>query len=292
MGPVCAVVVTYNRKEMLRRCLGALAAQRRSPDRILVVDNASSDGTREMLAEEFASAELLALASNEGGAGGFHEGMKRAHADGAEWLWLMDDDTIPEPDALAELLDARDRLDHESAPTLLASRAVWRDGAMHPMNMPIFERRRMERVIAGVQQGAMPIRGATFVSLLVHRGVVDRYELPLKHFFLWADDIEYTSRAVLGGDGAYFVPTSVALHDTRAPEDFRAAEPDRFYYHVRNTLLMARVAERPARDRLLRVWILISTTVDYVRRNPSAAAVAAIARALRDGLRRLPAHRS
>jgi len=292
MGPVCAVVVTYNRKEMLRRCLSALSEQRRAPDRILVVDNASSDGTREMLAQEFASTELLAMAVNEGGAGGFHEGMKRAHADGAEWLWLMDDDTIPEPDALAELLHARERLDHESAPTLLASRAIWRDGTMHPMNMPIFERRRMERVIAAVQQGVMPIRGATFVSLLVHRGVVDRYELPLKHFFLWADDIEYTSRVVLGGDGAYFVPTSVVLHDTAAAEDFRTAKPDRFYYHVRNTLFMARAGDRPARDRLLRLWILVSTCVDYVLRNRSAASVAAIARALRDGLRRVPAQRS
>ena len=47
--------------------------------------------------------DLLALARNEGGAGGFHEGMKRAHADGAHWMWLMDDDTVPRPDALAEL---------------------------------------------------------------------------------------------------------------------------------------------------------------------------------------------
>jgi len=292
MIPVCAVVVTYNRRELLRRCLAALAQQRRAPDRILVVDNASTDGTREMVQQEFASTELLALAVNEGGAGGFHEGIKRAHADGAEWIWLMDDDTIPEPDALAELLDARDRLDHDHAPTILASRVIWRDGTMHPMNMPIFERRRMERVIAGAEHGVMPIRGATFVSLLVHRGAVDRYELPFKHFFLWADDIEYTSRVVLGGDGAYFVPTSVAVHDTRAPEDFRSAEPDRFYYHARNTLLMARLRERPSRDRLLRLWILVSTCVGYVMRNRSAAGVVAIARALRDGLRRVPEQRS
>lgn len=292
MGPVYAVVVTYNRREMLRRCLSAIAAQRRAPDRILVVDNASTDGTREMLEREYAAVDLLALPVNEGGAGGFHEGMKRAHADAAEWMWLMDDDTIPEPDALAELFDARERLDHEAAPTILASRVIWRDGMMHPMNMPIFERRRMERVIAGVEHGVMPIRGATFVSLLVHRGAVDRYGLPFKHFFLWADDIEYTTRAVLGGDGAYFVPTSVALHDTRAPEDFRSAEPDRFYYHARNTLLMARVGDRPLRDRLLRLWILVSTSAEYVRRNRSAASVAVIARALRDGLRRLPNPRS
>jgi GT2 family glycosyltransferase len=291
MDTVWAVVVTYNRKEMLRRCLVALSEQRRLADRILVVDNASTDGTGELLRAEFPDVEVLSLASNEGGAGGFHEGIKRGHAAGAQWLWLMDDDTIPTPGALAELLDAADRLsaseriDGAGDVALLASRVVWRDGALHPMNIPILERRRMELVIAGAAQGVAPVRGATFVSLLLHRRAIERYGLPLKHFFLWADDIEYTSRIVLGGEGAYFVPASVALHDTPAPEDFRTARPERFYYHVRNTLLMARAPERPLRDRLLRLWILASTAPAYVLKNRDRASVAAVWRALRDGWR-------
>jgi GT2 family glycosyltransferase len=285
MGPICAVVVTHNRSEMLRRCLAALAEQQRPPERILVVDNASTDGTAAMLEHEHPTVEVLRLAVNEGGAGGFHEGIRHAYEDGAEWLWLMDDDTIATPAALGELLAAVERLDG-STPALLASRVIWRDGAMHPMNFPIFERRRMERVIASAERGLLPIRGATFVSLLLHRHAIDRYRLPLKHFFLWADDIEYTSRIVLGGEGAYFVPTSVALHDTSAPADFRAADPERFYYHVRNTLLMARIRERPARDRLLRLWILVSTCAGYVLKNRSPRSVATVVRALRDGLRR------
>jgi rhamnopyranosyl-N-acetylglucosaminyl-diphospho-decaprenol beta-1,3/1,4-galactofuranosyltransferase len=293
MGPVCAVVVTHNRRAMLGRCLTALGAQTRPPDRILVVDNASTDGTHEMLEHE--AVEVLSLAINKGGAGGFHEGIKHAHAQGAEWLWLMDDDTIPEPGALAELLDAGARLGDGSTPTaegappaLLASRVIWRDGSIHPMNYPVLERRRMGRVIAAAERGAMPMRAATFVSLLVHRRAVDRFGLPLEHFFLWTDDIEYTSRIVLGGEGAYYIPTSVALHDTRAPEDFRSAAPERFYFHARNTLLMARGPGRPTRDRLLRIWILVSTSVAYVLERRSAASVRAILRALRDGLRRGP----
>lgn len=284
MNPVCAVVVTFNRSDMLRRCLAALGEQTQAPDRILVVDNASTDGTTEMLRREHPTVEVLRLEVNEGGAGGFHEGIRHAHATGAEWLWLMDDDTIPTPSALAELVAAAERLDG-SPPALLASRVIWRDGSFHPMNYPIFERRRMERVVMGAALGLMPIRGATFVSLLLHRQAVERYQLPLKHFFLWADDIEYTSRIVLGGEPAYFVPTSVVLHDTAAPEDFRSARPERFYYHVRNTLLMARIRERPARDRLLRFWILVSTAAAYVLKNRSVASVVAITRALRDGLR-------
>jgi GT2 family glycosyltransferase len=172
-----------------------------------------------MVEREHRDVETLALQRNEGGAGGFHEGMKQAHARGAEWMWLMDDDTVPEPDAPAELLSASARCrtaGEPSGPTLLASRVIWRDGSAHPLNFPTLERRRMDLVIAGAQQGLLPMRAATFVSLLVHRRAIDKYHLPLKHYFLWSDDIEYTSRVVLGGERAWFVPSSVALHDTSA----------------------------------------------------------------------------
>ena len=104
---VCAVVVTYNRRDLLEECLAALAAQTHPVDHLLVIDNASTDGTPELLRERYADqAELVALATNEGGAGGFHEGLRLGHAAGYDWIWLMDDDTIPSPTALQELLAA------------------------------------------------------------------------------------------------------------------------------------------------------------------------------------------
>jgi GT2 family glycosyltransferase len=289
MSTVHAVVVTHDRRDMLTRCLAALAAQTRRPDRIFVVDNASTDGTRSMLEREYEDVAVLALPSNEGGAGGFHEGMKRAHAEGADWMWLMDDDTIPRPNALAELLRARERLERSAPPTLLASVVVWRDGRLHPMNFPTPDRARMVHVIDSVERGLMPVRAATFVSLLVHRGAVDRHGLPLKHFFIWSDDIEYTSRVVLNGGLGYLVPTSVALHDTQKAYSVESAPPRRFYYHVRNTVFMIRGPDRPRRDKVLRSWVLVATTAGYLFRYPSAASVAAIIRGFRDGLRRLPA---
>jgi rhamnopyranosyl-N-acetylglucosaminyl-diphospho-decaprenol beta-1,3/1,4-galactofuranosyltransferase len=285
MGSVCAVVVTHNRRQLLRECLAALRAQTCAPDRILVVDNASTDGTRAMLEEDYGDVDLLALPSNEGGAGGFHEGMKRAHADGAEWMWLMDDDTIPEPDALAELLAAPGRLSPGSPPTLLASKVLWRDGRIHPMNAPWQERTRVELAIDGAERGLMPLRFATFASLLVHRRTVDRYGLPLKQFFIWSDDVEYTSRVVLGGDLAYLVPTSVALHKTEQRHTHLSAAPDRFYYHVRNTLFMLRAPDRPRRDKLVRAWILVTSIIEYLAADRSPERRGAIRRGLRDGLR-------
>ena len=198
----------------------------------------------------------------------------------------MDDDTIPEPDALAELLAAPARLDPDSPPTLLASKVVWRDGRVHPMNAPWPERTRMERVIDGAERGLIPLRFATFVSLLVHRGAVDRHGLPYKHFFIWSDDVEYTSRAILGGDLAYLVPTSLVVHKTETAHFFMSAPPERFYYHVRNTLFMMRApGTGPQGQAGSRAGSSSRASSRYLLKHRSAASVAAVLRGLRDGLR-------
>lgn len=87
---VAAVVVTYNRKELLRECLQALLNQTRPLDEIIVVDNASTDGTDQMIPEEFPQITHVRLPENIGGAGGFHEGMKLAYEKGHDWIWVMD----------------------------------------------------------------------------------------------------------------------------------------------------------------------------------------------------------
>ena len=199
--------------------------------------------------------------------------MKRAHAGGAEWLWLMDDDTVPDPTALGELLAAAGRLD--APPAFLASRAVWRDGRVHPMNALWPDRTRAALAVEGAERRVMPVRSATFVSLLVHRGAVDRHGLPRKEFFVWSDDIEYTSRIVLAGEGGYLVPTSRVLHDTPDPHTAATAEPERFYLHVRNTVLIALAPGRPPRDRLVRLWVLVSTVAALPARPPDARRLAA-----------------
>ena len=276
--------MTYNRKHMLRECLDALARQTRPVDRVLVVDNASTDGTQEMVESDRPGVDLLALPENVGGAGGFHEGMKRAHADGAEWLWLMDDDTIQEPDALAELLAAPERVEPLPRPTMLAGKVVWRNGRLHPMNKPGPERRRIERLLDGAERGLLPLRFATFVSLLVHRGVVDRHGLPYKHFFKWSDDIEYTGRVLLSESG-YLVPTGVAVHKTNAAHTAMTSPPDQFYFHVRNTLFILRAPGRSARDKVIFAWVLVWSILEYVLRHPGRATGEWILKGLRDGVR-------
>ena len=254
---------------------------------MLVVDNASADGTAEMVRKDYADVDLLALPTNQGGAGGFHEGMNHAYLAGAEWLWLMDDDTISRGDTLAELLAAAERA-KPLRPLLLASKALWTDGRLHPMNVPGFDRERLGRIVGGAERGLMPVTCATFVSLLVRREAVRRYGLPAKHFFVWSDDIEYTNR-VLREDTGFLVPGSVVEHRTASPHTAMTAPPERFYFHVRNTLYMLRGALGYPKEAILLAWVLVSSIAVYLSGSRARLrALPFIARGLRDGLRRLP----
>ena len=97
------VVVTFNRKNLLKECLDSLLNLSEKPDSIIIVDNNSSDGTEEMLKENYLENKIfdyLRLRENSGGAGGFYYGMKRAYEKNFDWLWLMDDDVVAEKNAL------------------------------------------------------------------------------------------------------------------------------------------------------------------------------------------------
>jgi rhamnopyranosyl-N-acetylglucosaminyl-diphospho-decaprenol beta-1,3/1,4-galactofuranosyltransferase len=281
---VCAVVVTRDRRALLTECLAALRAQTRAPDRILVVDNASSDGTVQMLREDHPEVEVLPLATNEGGAGGFHEGLRAAHSAGCDWIWLMDDDTIPTPSCLQALLEAAERVPGPG-PALMSSKAIWTDGRLHPMNYHGFERERTEAVIEASELGLMPLRTATFVSLLLSRRAIDTDGLPLRRYFLWSDDIEYTARILRRAPG-YLVPASVAVHKTERPHTAVSTAGDRFYFHVRNTLYMLRGTAWAPSEKPSLLFGLITSVLDYLRFNRFAPRVIpVILRGLRDGLK-------
>ncbi|WP_304045531.1 glycosyltransferase [Jatrophihabitans endophyticus] len=231
---VVAVVVTYNRRPLLLECLAAIRSQTRRTDAVIVVDNASTDGTSDLVRAD-ADLEAVVLTRNTGGAGGFAVGMTMALAEGADLLWLLDDDAVPEPDALEELLRARDGV-RGAPPVLMASRVVWTDGRPHPMNTP--RRRpfasRSARAAADVV-GCIPIRSASFVSTLVDAAATRRMGLPRADYFLWNDDFEFTTR-LLRNDVGLLCPASVVVHKTSKFGSTAADPGERFFYEVRNKI--------------------------------------------------------
>ncbi|HET7174337.1 MAG TPA: glycosyltransferase [Nocardioidaceae bacterium] len=284
-----AVVVTWNRRDLLTKSLTAVLAQTSPPETVVVVDNASDDGTSQMVAERFPAVDLVTAARNTGGAGGFAVGLARALRRPGDAVWLMDDDTVPEPGALAALLDARARYPGRT-PALVASRVVWTDGRDHPMNTP------RRRPFAGADAagraagvGCIPIRSASFVSILVDAARARSVGLPVADYFLWNDDFEYTTRLLRGAVGLY-CPASVAVHRT---EKFGASDADpggRLYYEVRNKVwLFTRSRSLSPVEKVVYGGSTVRRWVRTVARSaPRTAALRQVGRGLVGGLRRPP----
>ncbi|MGC8877030.1 glycosyltransferase, partial [Thermus sp.] len=251
-----------------------------------VVDNASTDGTGEMLKEEFPEVEVLRLPENRGGAGGFHEGMRRGCEAGYDWIWVMDDDLIPKPSALERLIQAIHNLESER-PAILASRVVWKDGSLHPMNTPWPKLIPFSEYLRFRSQGIPPIRFAAYTSLLVATWALKLYGYPCPEFFIRADDLEHTGR-ILRYEKGFWVLNSVAIHKTPTKYTSASAHPERFFYEVRNRIWTVRgPAYRPLEKGLL-LLNLAGSTLEYLWRTGWSKGWPIIKKGIKAGLTSSP----
>ena len=193
MNKVAAVVVTYNRIELLKECIKALQ-QQTYPCDILIVNNASTDGTEKYInkiEKDYDNLHHKNTGANIGGAGGFNFGMRWAVEAGYEYVWVMDDDCLPYADALEKLINADGILKGNYG--WLASAVLWKDGHECKMNRVKLKKSFYE-YLEYMQYGIVEAEQATFVSLFLKTKTIKQVGLPIKEFFIWGDDIEFTRR--------------------------------------------------------------------------------------------------
>lgn len=237
---VAVVIVTYNRLELLKQSLAAIFEQTLKPDIIHIVDNCSEDGTRAFLSElQCPACAIHFLTENMGGAGGFKVGIEAAYSD-SDYIWCMDDDCIPNQDALSQLLEHEKLISMQQREVgFLCSRVLWCDGELAKMNMPVAHRCWIQPHSFDVSVSR--VLGASFVSLLISSAAVKRVGLPVGEFFIWFDDAEYTRR-ISSHFECYYVSSSVVSHLTKDniyPMDFNYLTDDslwKFCYGIRNEM--------------------------------------------------------
>lgn len=260
---VAAVIVTRNRRENLRRCLETLLAQTYPLSAVFVVDNGSTDGTAELLRQEFPQAVYHRLPDNVGSGGGYRTGLGLAFEQGADWLWAIDDEVVLEPEVLERMM-ARVALPRRTADILLPAE-------FDP------------------QTGRSRVHQAWY-GPLIHRDVVAAVGLPLEEFFFWAADSEFFGRARRSGKFTIIrAPDIVVTHDKRNPDVLEAKRaPSRLYYQTRNTIYVRRhIQHSPYKTlrSLVRVALGRAAKVIFSREPRKLQKTVMIFRGALDGLR-------
>jgi len=252
---IACVIVAYNNGSNIENLLEALFNQSKPIEEIIVVDNASSDDTAQVLSERLPQVTLLANTCNIGVGGGYAQGMEYAYQKGYEWIWLLDGDSLPQTSALEELTKALTslRLVHPKIGILASSPVnpltglrwdgfLWRD--------------RFKRFLKDMPpcNGPSSVDSVISSGSLVNRKVIEDVGLPRIDFFMDFVDNEYNFRVRRRGHEIIYVPNSVIYHDMETPpptlsrigrivtrfvskrDPGAVHAPWRYYYMMRNEL--------------------------------------------------------
>lgn len=226
MERVIAVVVTFNRQELLSECITALRQQTRKLDAILVVNNGSTDNTENWLRQQ--NDIQFITQKNTGSSGGFNTGITMAYQQGYSWVWCMDDDGYPKEDALQKLLEADD------SNLRLMNCAVINKDDKKSFVWKTQQFKTIDEVDVNIINGI----GHPFNGTLLNRRIIERVGVPKKAFFLWGDETEYYYRIVKQNQiPVCTVASSIHYHPSAAfsiKKDWDHASAWKMYYYVRN----------------------------------------------------------
>lgn len=231
---VAVAIVTYNRLDLLKKVIDGIRNLTKKPDLIIVVNNSSTDGTSQWLAEQ--NDIYVVTQPNVGSSGGQFTSIKTCYELGYEWIWIMDDDVVPRENCLAELYK------HKSEKNVLAPLRYTPDGTPFINDTLEFNLSNpfasfWKKIIShnDLNQAVIIADGITFEGPFFHRYLVEKIGLPEKKFFIYADDTEYFIRAK---KAAYTMKIIIAAEMDRllnAP-NLEAEFSWKNYYIIRNIM--------------------------------------------------------
>lgn len=243
---VIAVIVTFNRKFLLEECINSLLKQTYKLYKIVILDNASTDGTKEYLEEKklLNKVEYFRLKKNTGASGGFYYGMMKAMKYKSDWIWLMDDDAEAEKNSLKYLIDniSQDSIALFPKVIHLPSKKIefWHRGYFEIEKTKNLHK---DLEINHYNENKVKITKASFIGLFVRSSKIEDIGYPIKDFFIWVDDIEYTYRISTHGN-MYLINKSIMFHKDTYGENINNFIPLnqlwKKIHEIRNYILLSR----------------------------------------------------
>ena len=228
MNRIACVVVTYNRLNLLKKCIEALNRQTYKDFDLIIVNNGSTDGTEEWL-NSIKNIDILSQ-SNTGGSGGFHNGIQYAYNKGYDYFWIMDDDGVPEQNCLEKLVTVAESGFHYVAPMLYTN-----------------DKRSHWPYLLNINRKILSHGGGPFNAILLSKVLIECVGLPNKHYFIWGDEFEFLNRV----RESFFHTTLVldAIHYHKIPEDKNAIDK-RIYFKIRNLIWSTRLSKGILRSKM------------------------------------------
>lgn len=247
MKKIGVLIVTYNRLNLLQEEISSIRNQTYKDFQIIVVNNSSTDGTADWLAQQ---RDIITITQeNLGGAGGFYTGLKYITENKYKYCWLMDDDVECTSTSLQELVFAAQKYPKSG---FFCSRVFGMDGSL--MNVPSID----DRIIGNkyscwlekIDECMIKVKSATFVSVLIPIDRVIEIGLPIKEFFIWGDDSEYTKRLSSVAE-CFLVYKSIVIHKRSSQQtlDFMTesnpARLNNYFYLLRNMFYNIKKYDKP-----------------------------------------------
>ena len=226
----CIVIVTYNRLKLLKECIEHALNQTSLAKKVIVVDNNSSDGTREYLDENYAKDSRVLIShekENLGGAGGFHKGVVLAAEMDVDWIMLIDDDAILDYACM-------EKLNPHTAKNKVKAYActVYCEGQIDVSH----RRSNVTIPISAYDNGEFACELATFCGLMIEKNIIEKIGFPKSEYFIWFDDSEYCMR-INEHSKIVVRPEAFLVHKTQLPSTEGIGVLSwKSYYGVRNSI--------------------------------------------------------
>ena len=240
-----AAVLSFNRHELLKKCLAALSDQALAPAEILVVDNGSEESPEDMLAREFPDVSLIRLPTNKGMGAGFGTCIEEAAKRDPDWVWVMDDDAEPDRLCLKNLVAASRSLPDSTI--ALAPTAVGARGRIQTLQRGTYSPVLMRQVPAPHRSEIERVGYVSWLGMMLQLRMLRDVAPPRPEFFCYFDDVEYSLR--LASKGAIYLVADARMyhHDqTQARRSWRIplTEYWKVFYTIRNRFLLLRAHEK------------------------------------------------
>lgn len=286
---IAAVIVTYNRLNLLKVCINAVRYQTYKPDEIIIVNNGSTDRTTEWLDSQ---ADLFVVhQENLGGAGGFYTGFKAAYEKGYHWIWVMDDDAEPELQCLENLVSLGLNENYTYVPVSVdpnTKKLCW--------HIPVVDKNsgKKKNIIEELNQicdKTFETDGPGFLGSLFHRQVVKLAGYPNPKLFIRGDEVEFSLRVQKAGFKSLVVKNAVIYHP--APKNHKPItmlgrktyylylEPWKAFYFIRNKIYMQVYVKQDLTGSLLSIGFFLG---NLLFEDQKLKRISLYTRAIKDGL--------